>query len=242
MTRAARPIVLVVLLAGMGASIAALAAGPGGLPGWMPQQAGRFVLRLLTTAMGVAAWFLSQGLLGRRPLRDGRIGDAAHEVTASLNAWFRRRPAAANRLLAVSSGLIDLCGLFLIGAALFGPTLRPGIALLLVFGIRQVSQSVCALPAPPGMIWRDPGVPSLFVTYDVANDFFFSGHTAIAVLGAIEVARVAPWWVASIAAAVALFEAATVLVLRAHYTMDVLMAMVAAGGAAALAATITMGF
>jgi len=36
------------------------------------------------------------------------------------------------------------------------------------------------------MIWRHPGIPSLLVTYDVATDFFFSGHTAIAVLASIE--------------------------------------------------------
>ena len=39
------------------------------------------------------------------------------------------------------------------------------------------------------MIWHDPGFPSFLVTYHVANDFFFSGHTAIAVFGAIELSR-----------------------------------------------------
>ncbi len=92
------------------------------------------------------------------------------------------------------------------------------------------------------MIWRHPGVPSLLVTYHVANDFFFSGHTAIAVLGAIEVARVAPPWVAAGAALVACLEAATVVTLRAHYTMDVLAAVFAAFTAAGLAAAITVGF
>ena len=44
------------------------------------------------------------------------------------------------------------------------------------------------MPAPPGIIWRHPGFPSLFVTYAVGNDFFFSGHTALAVFGAIQLA------------------------------------------------------
>jgi hypothetical protein len=153
-----------------------------------------------------------------------------------------RNPGAANALLITSSGFIDLFGLFLLGSALFGPSLRPGIGLLLLFVFRQVSQLTCALPTPPDMIWRQPGFPSLLVTYNVANDFFFSGHTAIAVLGAIEVAKVAPWWIAGAAAVIAFLEGATVLVLRAHYTMDVLTAAVAAFSAAGLAAYLSAGF
>jgi membrane-associated phospholipid phosphatase len=45
-----------------------------------------------------------------------------------------------------------------------------------------------------------------------------------------------------IAAAIAFLEGLTVLVLRAHYTMDVLTAAVAAFVAAALAASICVGF
>jgi membrane-associated phospholipid phosphatase len=92
------------------------------------------------------------------------------------------------------------------------------------------------------MIWRHPGFPSLLVTYDVANDFFFSGHTAIAVLGAIEAAKIAPGWIAAVAGVIAFLEAATVLILRAHYTMDVLTAVVAAFCAAGLAARLSLGF
>jgi membrane-associated phospholipid phosphatase len=76
----------------------------------------------------------------------------------------------------------------------------------------------------------------------VANDFFFSGHTAIAVLGAIEVAMIAPAWIALAAGVIAALEATTVLVLRAHYTMDVLTAVVAAFCAEGLASRLCVGF
>jgi len=196
----------------------------------------------LTIAMGLGGWFVSQSLISARGLPEGTIGDAVHDWTAPLNAWFERRPRAANALLIATSAFIDLFGLFLLGSALFGPSLRPGIALLLLFVFRQISQLTCALPAPAGMIWRHPGFPSLLVTYHVANDFFFSGHTAIAVLGAIEVASVAPWWAGAAAVVVAFLEAATVLTLRAHYTMDVLAAAFAAFCAAGLAAIVCVGF
>ena len=83
-----------------------------------------------------------------------------------------------------------------------------------------------ALPAPTDAIWHYPGFPSILVTYGVANDYFFSGHTAIATLGAMELARVGKRWLTVAAAGIVLFEAATVLVLRAHYTMDVFTGLV----------------
>jgi membrane-associated phospholipid phosphatase len=72
------------------------------------------------------------------------------------------------------------------------------------------------------------------VTYGTANDFFFSGHTAVAVLGAIEVARLGPWWLGALAGVIAFLEAAIVIILRAHYTIDVFGAAVAAWCAANL--------
>ena len=243
MTRSSKGVVLIGLLAGIVVCVRPLAQGHESA--WLPFLSGsvsRFVLRLLTIGMGIGAWFVSQSLIGARGLREGAIGDAIHDWTAPLNAWLSQHPGAANALLVTTSGFIDLFGLFLLGSALFGPSLRPGIGLLVLFAFRQISQLTCALPAPAGMIWRYPGVPSLLVTYDVANDFFFSGHTAIAVLGAIEVAQVAPWWLAIAAAVIAAIEGTTVLVLRAHYTMDVLTATVAAFCAAGLAARLCVGF
>jgi membrane-associated phospholipid phosphatase len=91
-----------------------------------------------------------------------------------------------------------------------------------------VMQALCALPAPPNMIWHYPGFPSLLVTYHVANDFFFSGHTAIAVFGAIEISRLRRKWLTVAAVLIVVFEIAAVLVLRAHYAMDVFTGIVAA--------------
>jgi membrane-associated phospholipid phosphatase len=94
--------------------------------------------------------------------------------------------------------------------------------------MRQILQAICALPAPPNMIWHDPGFPSLLVTYHVANDFFFSGHTAIAVFGAVELSRLRHKWLTVAAIVTVLFEVAVVLILRAHYTMDVFTGLLAA--------------
>jgi hypothetical protein len=203
----------------------------------------RYGGRVALVAAALGAWFITQALIGSRaPLAEGTIGDLVHDLTAPVNRWLHAHPKAADRLLIGSSFGIDVFGLTLIGAGLLGDTQRPFMALLLLFFFRQVCQACCALPAPPGIIWRHPGAPTLLVTYGVANDFFISGHTAIAVLGALWAIHVLPWWAAVIAVLMAIGEAVTVLILRAHYTMDVLAAITAAWCAWALAGAICVGF
>jgi len=195
----------------------------------------RYMLRAGLVVLALVAWFWSQALIGSRSLKDGAIGDGIHDLTAPLTRYLLNHPRAANATLIISSLFIDVFGIFLIGAGIFGPTLRPFVALLILFAFRQTCQALCALPAPKDLIWRYPGFPSLLVTYGVGNDFFISGHTAVAVLGTIEIAKIGPLWLGIAAGVVAFLEASAVLVLRAHYTMDVLAAACAAGCAAVAA-------
>src|SRR5271169_3895892 len=188
----------------------------------------RIVRRVLLTAIALGIWFWTQSLISRRAAPNASIGDALHTLTAGLNSYFYHSPTAANALLIISSALIDGLALFLLGRWLFGPSVRPFLGLVLLLGLRQIMQAICSLPAPPSMIWHYPGFPSLLVTYNVGNDFFFSGHTAIAVFGGIEVARLGKRWLTAVAVAIVLFEIAAVLVLRAHYTMDVFTGLLAA--------------
>jgi hypothetical protein len=188
----------------------------------------RLIRRIVLTGLALGIWFWTQSLIAHRAAPASGVGDALHTLTASPNSYFYHSPTAANALLIVSSVLIDGLALFLLVRWLFGPSVRPFLGLVLLLGLRQIMQAICALPAPPNMIWHYPGFPSLLVTYNVGNDFFFSGHTAIAVLGAIELARLGKRWLTALAVAMVLFEIATVLVLRAHYTMDVFTGILAA--------------
>jgi len=180
-----------------------------------------WLLRALLIAASLAAWFWTQSLIGKRAFPEGRIGDGLLDLTAVLHRYLLEHPAWADRLLIASSALIDLLGIFLVALSIFGPSLRPFLGLLILFALRQLCQGVCALPCPDGMIWRDPGFPSLLVTYGTASDLFFSGHTAIAVYGCIELGHFGGPAAAAAGAGIALFEMSAVLVLRAHYTMDV---------------------
>jgi hypothetical protein len=188
----------------------------------------RLFRRVILTALALGFWFWTHSLIARRAVPPSGVGDALHALTFGLNSYFYHSPAAANALLILSSAFIDGLGLFLLGRWLFGPSVRPFLGLVLLLGLRQILQAICALPAPPNMIWHYPGFPSLLVTYNVGNDFFFSGHTAIAVFGGIELARLGKQWLTVVAVAIVLFEIATVLVLRAHYTMDVFTGILAA--------------
>jgi len=194
-----------------------------------------WVARAALVAVGLGLWFWTQRLIGARPFPSRGIGDAVHDWTEPWNRWLNAHPRGANALLIASSAVIDLLGFFLLGAAIFGLTFRPFVGLLLLYALRQLCQGLCAFAPPEGMIWRSPGVPSLLVTYGTATDLFFSGHTAIAVYGALELMRLGGPWLVLLGVAIVLFEAGAVLVLRAHYTADVFAAIVTALWAAGVA-------
>ena len=194
-----------------------------------------YLMRFAFVIVGLVAWFTTQSWIGARELEPGTIGDGVHVWLAGSTNYLEHHRGAADLLLVVSSAVIDLLGIFLLWGSIFGTSMRPFIGLLLLFAMRQTCQWLCALELPPGMIWRDPGFPSLLVTYGVTTDFFFSGHTGLAVLGAVELARLGGRRWMCLGIAIVIFEAMTVLVLRAHYTMDVFTGAVTAHYATFLA-------
>jgi len=176
------------------------------------------------------AWFGTQRMIAARSVVNGVIYDHLHVVTAGWNDWLNRNPRPANAVLIASSLGVDALTLFVLLFAVFGPTFSPFWGLLALFALRQLSQAAVALPAPAGIIWRHPGFPSLFVTYHVGNDFFFSGHTALAVYGAIQLATLQIPALTALGVLTATLEVIVVIVLRAHWTVDVAAGLFAALG------------
>ena len=193
------------------------------------------MVRVACVVLGVMLWMGTQWLIGQRdfPAADvesvGKAltaADALHQATESWNRQLHEHDGAARALLVISSALIDVMAISLFASAIFGRSLRPFLGLLFLFGSRQVCQFLCPLPPPEGIIWSYPGVPSLLVTYGVSNDFFFSGHTAIATFAGLELGRRGGrrWW--GLGVFLISFQATVVLVLRAHYTLDVITGVV----------------
>lgn len=185
-------------------------------------------LRVLAIVGALAAWFVTQRMIGARQLEDGAVYDHLHVMTADWNAWLNTHSRAANAILVASSLCVDLVTLFVLAFAVLGPSFMPFWGLFGLFLLRQITQAAIALPPPPGIIWRDPGVPSLFVTYGVGNDFYFSGHTALAVYGAIVLASLHLPWLTALSVIIAVGQVVAVIVLRAHWTMDVVAGLFAA--------------
>ena len=185
-------------------------------------------LRLLAIACALAAWFVTQRMIGTRVLAGGALYDYAHIATARWNAWLNRNTRAANAVLIVTSLCVDVVTLFVLIYSVIGPSFKPFLGLFALFALRQAAQASTALPVPEGIIWRHPGCPSLFVTYGVSNDLFFSGHTALAVYGAMQVAALQIPALTVLAYVVAALQAVAVLVLRAHWTVDVVAGIFAA--------------
>ncbi len=174
-------------------------------------------------------WFWSQRKISSKapPPATGGVGDRLFTWGTPVNRWYHAHPRAADGTLIVTSGFIDVLAVYMFAVTVAGDTLRPFLAVLIVFAMRQLCEYLVTLPEPEGMIWRNPGFPSLLVTYKTENDFFFSGHTAISVVAAAQLIHAAPTWLAVVGVVIAAVEATTVIVLRAHYTMDVFAAIVA---------------
>src|SRR5258708_239584 len=110
-------------------------------------------LRTAVVVGALVVWFWTQSLIGRKSAPKEGISDVVHDLTARWHGYFSTHPHAANVALITSSIFIDLSGLSLIGAAVFGATFAPFLAILIVFGLRQICQGLCTLPPPPGIIW-----------------------------------------------------------------------------------------
>lgn len=177
--------------------------------------------RILFVIVMLALWFWTQRLIASRGFSGAGIGDKIHLWTEGWNLQLQRDERRSRRLLIFSSLGIDLLGVYMLASAIFGSSITPFIGLVILFALRQLMQFLTALPPPDGMIWLHPGCPSLLVTYGVSNDLFFSGHTALAVYGAAQLVHSGSTLLALAGICIAIFEIITVLILRAHWTMDV---------------------
>src|ERR1700752_555512 len=81
------------------------------VPGWL--------IRLLIVVVGLGLWFVTQSLLGSRPLSPGDdLGgemlsrtDGLFILTKPINNYLHSHPDSANALLIVSSAVIDVLGI-----------------------------------------------------------------------------------------------------------------------------------
>lgn len=156
---------------------------------------------------------------------NNQIKDYLIDFFASWNAYFNAAPEMARYATISTSLILDVLFIFLFIFSVFGKTFRPFVGLFLITILRQFMQWCVVLPKPVGKIWEDPGFPSLVVTYNVSTDYFFSGHTAMAVYMALVLPQFLPikkvMLMRMLQTSIISVQILFMYVIRGHYTMDI---------------------
>ncbi len=101
-----------------------------------------------------------------------------------------------------------------------GKGIRLGICLYVAYFLHWLFLHATTLPPPDHMVWQFPkGVFTFGKPY--VNDFWFSGHTANAVLIALATGGSRPW-IKGLAWGNVALQSLLVLSTRTHYTIDIL--------------------
>ena len=180
-------------------------------------------LFLLLTAYFL--WHLSQQFLSTDVKTEFLIVDRLHDSSffTMINEYLANNSfiAAANFIL--TSLLIDMNVLYI--AYRYLKTNNFKKTMFILFGgfmCRQLCQYINRLPVPNNMVWFDPGFPAFLVTYVVENDFFFSGHTYVALsVGIAIVSGSKNIFVKMYGIFFILYEILFIISIRAHYFMDI---------------------
>jgi hypothetical protein len=147
------------------------------------------------------------------------VEDLGHRIVPSLDLMLGRE--TAQYVFWIGTLPLELFFLGIVIAVLVtGRGMRLGLCLYVAYFLHWLFLPATTLPPPDHSVWRFPdGVFTLGRPYE--KDFWFSGHTANAVLIALATAGSRPWlqWLAWILAG---FEILLVLSTRTHYTIDVL--------------------
>jgi len=184
-----------------------------------------FYRRLILTLTGVAFVLVNTASNCFAPQGDAPdcIEDSGHDLTGELNDYFGNHETARHILEIVASFCMDMTFIMLIVlflAKLY--TMRPLIALIILFFVRALIQRMFQMRQPDGHYWDYPGFPSLTVPYVAdRNDFFYSGHVGTAVVVALQYRQEKFYKISYVIGFVAVFEGFILIVLRAHYTVDI---------------------
>eukprot|EP00742_Colponemidia_sp_Colp-10_P002050 GILJ01002190.1.p1 GENE.GILJ01002190.1~~GILJ01002190.1.p1 ORF type:complete len:340 (-),score=34.15 GILJ01002190.1:193-1212(-) len=153
--------------------------------------------------------------------------DKLHDWTSGLNTFFTSNIGSRNALLIVASGAMDLI-LFLVFIrwVVVGDSSRPVFSLIMLYSTRAIIQNLFLMKFPKGYSWGYPGFPSLAVPYAATSDFFYSGHVGFAVICSLELRAQGFTSAYIFGMLVVVLEAFTMIVLRGHYTIDLIAGLI----------------
>jgi len=193
-----------------------------------PQKPAWPLLFLIMFA-GILISLFSEHLIGDKIPPTCHIGDALQDLLSPLNIYVSSREAVGNLLIILYSIFGDAIVLILIACAIVKSSIRPVLPLLVFMVLRQAMQLLVSFPVDPGLIWHYPGIPSLFLNYDISGDFYFSAYVGINILGALELQEIfRKKWLTTLNFLIAFLIIIIDMILRAHYTTDVYTSIITA--------------
>ena len=146
------------------------------------------IFKILYIIAGYVFWITTQKILGLDTISQNSVIDRMHLLVTPINNFLRRNPNFMKYNFILSSLLIDLNVIYImLKYLLIDDDTRTITLFFSGFILRQICQYINRLPVPKNLIWFNPGFPSIFVTYHVENDFFFSGHTLIAFITGFDI-------------------------------------------------------
>lgn len=143
-----------------------------------------------------------------------------------INEYLHKNLWLVGYLFIITSLMIDVGAVIILLKFLFLNEYKTPLILLVGIILRQLCQITTKLPKPKYLLWFDPGFPSLFVTYNVTSDFFFSGHTFFSLAVGLDFFQNDYMLVKLYALVFIFLEISFVIVTHSHYWMDVYSAIV----------------
>jgi hypothetical protein len=181
---------------------------------------------ILSTGLLYTFWYFTQTFLQHdthNERNNGVIVDRIHNLPIFIMAhnYLLKNEHIAKFMIMFTTLLIDINSVYFFANFILYHDIKPIALLIMGVVLRQMCQYMNRLPSPDNVIWFNPGFPSIIMHYDVADDFFFSGHTLISLIFGIELFNSTNMFIKLYSVFYMAIEILFILTSKAHYFMDV---------------------
>lgn len=180
------------------------------------------ICRTAFVLMGTKLWYKIQHLVKLDETPANNVIDRVHdsEWCRALNKYFTENAIIWRSCTIFTTLLFDIFLLINAYDVIIYGNMLPYYMTFSAMILRHMCVSINRLPPPQRLHWKDPGVPTVFMTYDTIHDFFFSGYTTFSLITGLNVF----YWNTFTMIMVPIFivsEILFVIVSNGHYMMDV---------------------
>lgn len=179
--------------------------------------------KILSLILVYIIWHQTQIFLSTNITAPNSIVDKLHDsnIFSLINLFLSENIAFTKYNFILSSMLIDISAIYIIINYLRADNSKTLFIFFFGLILRQLCQFINRLPVPQNMIWFYPDFPSILVTYDIENDFFFSGHTFIALAAGLEILSNKNYLYKCCGLFFMAYEILFIISINGHYFMDI---------------------